>query len=167
MGWEHSWPIFSLGKKTSLVMASNPSLHLALEEDQARGRERCSGHCLLCTHLCHGFWSKKAALEYRSGGWNVKGSGMLFSNELAKLRSESILAIPIVGWLSLLLFSFPFLTCLAWVESSVQWWTEEVRADFVSCSWCLLCIFHRGSLSFGRNSLLSSVVVVVVFWVIL
>ena len=40
---------------------------------------------------------QEAALGYRCGGWNVKGSGMLFSNELAKLRRESILAIPIVG----------------------------------------------------------------------
>lgn len=44
--------------------------------------------------------------------WNIKGSGMLFSKELAKLRRESILAIPIVGWLSLLFVSFLFLTCL-------------------------------------------------------
>ena len=40
---------------------------------------------------------QEAALGHRCGGWNVKGSGMLFSNELAKLRRESILAIPIVG----------------------------------------------------------------------
>lgn len=40
---------------------------------------------------------QEAALEYRSGGWNVKGPGMLFGNELEKLRSESILAIPTVG----------------------------------------------------------------------
>lgn len=36
------------------------------------------------------------------GSWEVRGPGMFWRDELAKLRSESVGAIPVAGWLSVL-----------------------------------------------------------------